>query len=274
MKSTQIAADSWVFVGQAFESAVTVLADGERLLLVDSFASDEDALEMLRYLGRTAGQVSTVVATHFMSDHIGGLHLFPNAQIIAHRNYRHAYFSQNGRVDQAYVEPTMLFDTQLEVRWGRFTLKLLYNPGKTMDHIAVDVQQADLACAGDNIVGNIVYLAKADPRQIDEAISRVQQLGRSWVVSAHCGRFPATALGNARFYLDCLRSEVIAIRKDNPENTARRIRSIDIADCIAPGVVPSEFERQWHANNLAVIEREATFSLDAVHEYPRSVCAN
>lgn len=263
MKSTQVAADSWVFVGEEFESAVTVLADGDRLLLVDSFASDEDVLRMLRHLGRTTEQVATVIATHFMSDHISGLHLFPKAQIIAHRNYRHAYFSQNGRVDQAYVEPTILFDSQLEVRWGRFTIKLLHNPGKTMDHIAVDVQQADLACAGDNIVGNIVYLAKADPRQIDEAISRLQQLGRSWVVSAHCGRFPAATLGNARFYLDRLRSEVIALRKSNPDKAARLIRSIDIAACIAPGVVPSEFERQWHTNNLAVIEREATFSLDA-----------
>src|SRR3546814_2910860 len=77
-----------------------------------------------------------------------------------------------------YREPQVVFDSAMTIRWGQHELRFLHNPGKTMDHVSVDVPTADLVCAGDNIVGNIVYLSKADPALIRGAIERMQQLGR------------------------------------------------------------------------------------------------
>src|SRR5687768_18473588 len=99
----------------------------------------------------------------------------------------------------------------MTIRWGRHELRLLHNAGKTMDHLSVDVPTADLVCAGDNIVGNIVYLSKADPALLRAAIGRLRQFGRGTVVGGHIGKFGAVVLDNALYYLDQLREAVVRI---------------------------------------------------------------
>jgi cyclase len=182
---------------------------------------------------------------------------------IAHRHYRHTFLSQNRRVDELYREPQVLFDSTMTLRWGTHQLCFLHNPGKTMDHVSVDVPTADLICAGDNVVGNIVYLSRADPMLMRGAISRMRQFGRRTVIGGHMGRFPAGVLDNAIHYLDRLREAVIRIRLDaSPGEVDERIASIQIEACLASQVEPAAFEREWHQHNLEVIVAQSTFALD------------
>ena len=65
--------------------------DGDDVLLVDALGSMEDAHALRRVLCGDMGKaVRVVAATHFMSDYIAGLSLFPDALTIAHRLYRHS----------------------------------------------------------------------------------------------------------------------------------------------------------------------------------------
>jgi glyoxylase-like metal-dependent hydrolase (beta-lactamase superfamily II) len=224
----------------------------------------EDAREMQRILCMQMGKsVRVIAATHFMSDHMAGMALFPQALTIAHRHYRHSFLSQNQRVDAFYREPQVVFDHAMTLRWGRHTLHFQHNPGKTMDQVSVDVPTADLVCAGDNIVGNIVYLSKADPALIRAAIGRMRQFGRSTVIGGHMGRFPAAVLDNAIHYLDRLQELVIEIRANETAQAAdERIALIPIEACLAPQVEAMAFEREWHQHNLEVIVAQSVFALD------------
>jgi glyoxylase-like metal-dependent hydrolase (beta-lactamase superfamily II) len=253
-----------MFVGDDHESVATAFLDGDDVLLVDSLGGVEDACWLRRALCADMGKtVRVVAATHFMSDHIAGMSLFPDALTIAHRHYRHTYLSQNRRVDAFYREPQVVFDSAMTIRWGQHELCFMHNPGKTMDHVSVDVATADLVCAGDNIVGNIVYLSKADPALIRVAIGRMRQFGRSTVIGGHMGRFPAAALDNAIHYLDRLQDAVVGIRANTtPQEADHRIASIAIGACLAPQVEPVAFEREWHQHNLEVIVAQSVFSLD------------
>jgi glyoxylase-like metal-dependent hydrolase (beta-lactamase superfamily II) len=191
------------------------------------------------------------------------LPLFPDALTIAHRHHRHAFLSQNRRVDAFYRDPKVIFGDALAIRWGQHELRLFYNPGKTMDHVSVDVPTADLVCAGDNIVGNIVYLSKADPALIRAAIGRIRQCGRRTVIGGHMGRFPAAVLDNATDYLDRLRDCVVSIRAESsPQEVEHRIAAIPIEACLAPQVEPAAFERKWHQRNLEAIAAQSIFALD------------
>src|SRR3546814_1752954 len=67
-------------------------------------------------MGKT---VRVVAAAHFMSDHIAGMSLFPDALTIAHRHYRHTFLSQNRLVDEFYREPQVVFDSAMTIRWGQ-----------------------------------------------------------------------------------------------------------------------------------------------------------
>jgi glyoxylase-like metal-dependent hydrolase (beta-lactamase superfamily II) len=255
-----------MFVGDDHESVATAFLDGNDVLLVDSLGSVDDAswlrLVLCEDMGKT---VRVVAATHFMSDHIAGMSLFPDALTIAHRYHRHTFLSQNRRVDALYREPQVVFDSAMTIRWGQHELCFLHNPGKTMDHLSVDVATADLVCAGDNIVGNIVYLSKADPVLIRTAIGRIRQFGRSTIIGGHMGRFPTAVLGNAIHYLDRLQDVVVRIRANaSPQEADDRIASIRIEACLAPQVEPAAFEREWHQHNLEVIVAQSIFALDTV----------
>ena len=159
----ELAPDVLMFVGDQVESVATAFVNGDQVLLVDALGSEEDAAWLRDVLhGQMGKRVRLVAATHFMSDHICGMTLFPEALTLAHRHHRHAFLSQNQPVASRYRDPDIVFDN-LAMRWGRHQLRFLYNPGKTMDHMSVDVPSADLVCVGDNIVGNIVYLSRSDP---------------------------------------------------------------------------------------------------------------
>jgi cyclase len=260
----ELRANVLVFVGDDHESVATAFLDGDHVLLVDSLGCVEDARWMRQVLCEDMRKtVRVIVATHFMSDHIAGISLFPNALTIAHRHYRHTFLSQNRRVDELYREPQVLFDSTMTMRWGDHQLCLIHNPGKTMDHVSVDVPTADLVCAGDNIVGNIVYLSKADPVLMRAAIVRMRQFGRGTIIGGHMGRFPFGVLDNALHYLDRLQEAVIQIRASSSLHAAdERIASIRIETCLAPQVEPVAFEREWHQYNLEVIVAQSVFTLD------------
>lgn len=265
MKTEELASDVLMFVGDDHESVATAFLDGGDVLLVDSLGSMEDAEWLQRVLCKDMGKtVRVIAATHFMSDHMAGMSLFPSALTIAHRLYRHTFLSQNRRVDAFYREPQVVFDSAMTIRWGRHELRFLHNPGKTMDHVSVDVSTADLVCIGDNIVGNIVYLSKADPKLIRSAIARARQFGRGTVIGGHMGRFAASTLGNAIHYLDRLQDVVVGIRSHATAQEADgRIASIPIGACLAPQVEPTGFECEWHQRNLEVIVAQSIFALDA-----------
>jgi cyclase len=262
----QLESNVLMFVGDDHESVATAFLDGDDALLVDTLGCVQDASWMRRVLCEDMGKtVRVIAATHFMSDHLAGLSLFPEALTIAHRHYRHTFLSQNRRVDELYREPKVTFDSAMSLRWGQHDLYFLHNPGKTLDHVSVDVPTADLVIAGDNIVGNIVYLSKADPELMRGAIGRMRQFGRRTVIVGHMGRFPAVTLDNAIDYLDRLQECVIQIRANAaPDEVDARIASIRIEACLAPQVEPVAFEREWHQHNLEVIVAQATFTLDTV----------
>lgn len=264
MRLEELGSNVLMFVGDDYESVATAFLDGDDVLLVDSLGSMEDASWLRRVLCGDMGKtVRVVAATHYMSDHIAGMSLFPDALTIAHRHYRHTFLSQNRPVDEFYREPQVVFDVGMTMRWGQHELRFLHNPGKTMDHVSVNVPTADLVCAGDNIVGNIVYLSKADPALIRAAIGRMRQFGRRTVIGGHMGRFPANVLDNAIHYLDRLQDAVIRIRVDaRPLETDDRIAAIPIEACLAPQVEPANFEREWHQHNLEAIVAQSVFALD------------
>jgi cyclase len=270
MRVEEIESDVLMFVGDAYESVATAfLCDGDALL-VDALASRADAECMRRCLVDKMGKtIRTVIVTHYMSDHLAGISLYPKAQIIAQRYFRYTFESQRGRSAQDYedyVNPALVFGDTLSIQWGGHALQLFHNPGKTRCTVNVDAPSCDAAFAGDNIVGNIIYLSQSTPELIDQAIARLQLLQRGRVIGGHMGMFDRVTLSHARHYLRRLREVTVDIYRTRPHELDPNVtRSIAIESCLAPGIVPSAFEREWHRRNLDVMLEQDTFKLDAIH---------
>lgn len=271
MRMERIASDVLMFVGDTYESVATAfLRDGDALL-IDTLASRADAAWMRGNLVDEMGlSVRTIIATHYMNDHMAGMRLYPKAQIIAQRYFRHTFESQRSRSEQDnkdYVSPTVVFGDTLSLQWGRHALQLFHNPGKTMCSVNIDAPNCDAVFAGDNIVGNIVYLSRSSPAMIDQSIARLQLSQRGRVIGGHMGMFERLTLNHARHYLRRLREITVEIYHAHPHDlAANAIQSISIESCLAPGVVPTAFEQEWHRRNLDVLLEQETFKLDAMQE--------
>lgn len=86
MRKEQLEPDIYVFVGEAYHANSTALMSGDEVLLIDGLASRQDAEELRSFIeDELKKQVRLILCTHYMSDHIAALKLFPKAQIIAHK---------------------------------------------------------------------------------------------------------------------------------------------------------------------------------------------
>src|SRR5579859_4125262 len=96
MYLTEPVPDVLLFRGEAFESLATAFVHGREVLLVDALGSAEDAEVMRRELERRDLRVRLILMTHYMSDHMSALRLFPRARIAAHRLYVQTFHAQRG----------------------------------------------------------------------------------------------------------------------------------------------------------------------------------
>jgi cyclase len=270
MRIDYLASDILLFHGDSLSSLATAFIDGERVLLVDALASTEDAQAMRDYLeGDLGKQVEVIVLTHFHADHMAGVALFPQAQILAQRLFNYTLMEQQPRPAVAAL-PTNVIDQDVTMHWGRHTLELFHNPGKTVDTLAIDVPSADLLFVADNVVGSIAYIGASAPELIDDALVRLQGRGRSRVVPGHLGVQNGDVLANARIYLARLREKVGTLRASLGEAAARKaIAAIAIEDVLAPGVHAGRFERHWHGQNLLRVNERELFQSSSYRAVPQ-----
>ena len=260
MQVEEVESDILVFVGKTFGANSTAFINGEEVLLVDALASREDAEDLRRFVETELGKtVRFIICTHYFSDHLAALKLFPKSQIIAHRNYSHTFYTEKFRSDEEaahFVEPNILIGDGVLMKWGRYTLDVFHNPGHTMSTINVDVPEADLLMVGDTMVGNMVYLAYSTPELFRHALARLRRRGRSRVIEGHLGARSARAIDSAAFYLNALEEKVRDARRQQPHQEDA-VLGIKLQNCLAADVEGTDFENIFHQRNLdTIVERK------------------
>jgi cyclase len=258
VREEKIDSDIHVFIGETYSSNSTAFIKGDDVLLVDGLASRLDAEQVRERIEvGLKKQVRFIVATHYFSDHLAALKLFPKAEIIAHRNYLHTFSTERHRTPEEeahFVEPTMLISDTLVMKWGRNTLEIFHNPGHTMSSLSIEVPEADLLMAADNIVGNIVYISYSTPDMARQALHQLKRRGRTHLLSSHLGVRHSEALDNALFYLDRLKTNVQTAWQFGDDGDS--VLQISIDTCLRPAIKASPYEELYHRRNLeAIVDR-------------------
>ena len=255
MKEQQIESDIHLFIGETYDSNSTAFVKGDEVLLVDGMASRRDAQELRERIEvGLRKRVRFIIATHYFSDHLAALRLFPDAEIIAHRNYLHTFTTERHRTREEeanFVEPTMLVNDSLLMRWGRYTLDVFHNPGHTMSTLSIEVPEADLLMTGDTVVGNIVYISYTAPEMLRQALQRLRRRGRGRLVSGHTGVREGRAVEHALTYLDRLEANARAAWQAGEAGDS--VLQIPLGECLSPGLKSSPFEELFHGRNLESI---------------------
>jgi glyoxylase-like metal-dependent hydrolase (beta-lactamase superfamily II) len=258
MQIQQIESDIYAITGETYRSNSVAFITGDEVLLVDAMADRHDAESLRRIIeDDLKKRVRLILCTHYFSDHLAALRLFPESLVVAHKNYRHTFDSETFRSEEErahFVEPDILISDDMEIRWGRYRLDIFHNPGHTMSTLNIDVPEADLLLVGDTVVGNIVYLAYSTPQMFFTALERARRRNRRRLLASHLGVREGRAIDNAIHYLNALEGKVrSALETSDPPEA---ILTIELKECLAPGVEGSSFESVFHTRNLgAIVER-------------------
>ncbi|MCI0441609.1 MBL fold metallo-hydrolase [bacterium] len=243
MRVEQIETDLYIAIGDAFDSNSTILLSCKEALVIDALGSKRDAHDLKHLIEQNfEARVRFFISTHYFSDHLAALKLFPDSQIVAHKNYRHTFDQERFRSEEEalfFVEPTILMSDDLTIRWGRFHVNLFYNPAHTTSTINVDIPEADLIHVGDTIVGNMIYVAYSSPAEFFPALERIKQKGRKKLISSHLGPRSIDAIHHAESYLRTLQDKVT-----EPGS------KITLQECLPPGVEGTPFENIFHKRNV------------------------
>lgn len=262
MRIQQIESDLYALIGAQFDSNSTVIVNGHEALLVDALGSRRDAEELRAFVEEELGKrVRFIICTHYFSDHLAALSLFPEAQIIAHQNYDHTFDAERFRTDEEkehFVEPDILISDGMRMRWGKFVLDIFYNPGHTMSTINIDIPLADLVMVGDNIVGRLVYLYYSTPNLAQTALERLRRRARSRVIEGHQGLLDGGVVDSALHYLNSLAEHIKEARLRTESDEA--IREISLDQCLPSHVEGTDFERMFHQRNLQTIIERGLFA--------------
>ena len=258
MRVKQIHSDLYVAIGDAYDSNCTILLSKGEALLIDAMANKTDATYLKQLVERELNsKAKFIICSHFFSDHLAALKLFPESEIIAHKNYIHSFDLERFRSNEEkafFVEPTILISDELSIRWGKYKLNLFYNPAHTMSTLNIDIPQADLIHVGDTLVGNIVYFTYSSPAMFFPALGRIKERGRKNLISSHLEPRSSDAVDHAVYYLKSLKTRVMDLNH-NDEDVLR----IDLQDCLPPKIEATPFETIFHKRNLKFVVEQQLF---------------
>jgi cyclase len=244
-----------VAIGDKLQSNSTIFINKSDVLIVEAMAAREDAENLREYVETELNKrVRFILCTNYFSDHMAALKLFPDAQIITHKDYSHTFAIEAFRSAEEsdfFVEPHILVSDQLVIKWGDVTLNIFHNPSQTMTNLNIDVPESDLIIASDAVVGNIVYLRYSSMDVLNRALRRLQRAGRKYLLTGHMGVRSVDAIDNALFYLERLREIIIAARQSS--DPTESIQKTELQACLPAGVVATDFEQAFHRRNLETI---------------------
>jgi len=270
MRVNRLSDDTYLLIGETYRSNSTAFVSEGEVLLVDALGSDADAVRLKGFVEDELGkQVRFIISTHYFSDHIAALRLFPRASVVAHRSYRETFDSEMYRSEEEaafFVEPDILVSDGVAIRWGRYTLDVFHNPGHTASTLSIDVPEADLLFVGDTLVGNIAYLNYSTPERFFAALASLQARARGRLLSSHGDVRSPSAIGNARFYLERLGDwarESLNSGKGRSHADAVEPADAPLDNFLPNGITGTPFEKMFHERNLRTVVERRLFAPSA-----------
>jgi hypothetical protein len=96
------------------------------------------------------------------------------------------------------------------------------------------------------------------PELLNSALKKLQQPGRSRLISSHGNVRSTKAVGNSLFYLERLKNQRLAAL--TADQTTQTFLESPLEDFMPPGVEPAGFERVFHQRNLQTIVERRLFA--------------
>lgn len=200
MLRERVTEDVYIFVSDLYaEVSATVILTPQGAVLVDTLPFPQETRQVRDFVREHSRRgVRYVILTHHHADHVYGAYLFPEAEVVAHRQTREILLKVGEEsLAQARAQtpalasvelriPQLVFDTDLLLRLGEKTMHLMHAPGHTPDGIVVHLREDKVLVAGD-IMTPVPLLVRGERDQLIKSMRMIKSLNLENVIQGHGG---------------------------------------------------------------------------------------
>ncbi len=265
MQRERVTEDVFVFISSLYaEVSAVVVITPDGAVVIDTLPFPEETKQVREFaLRRCPRGIRYVINTHHHADHVYGSYLFPEAELIAHRQCRDILLkvgeeslaqAKAQTASLAPVElrvPALVFDVDLLLRLGEKTIHLFHAPGHTPDGVMVHLREDKVLVASDNLTP-VPFLARGDIEEMIKSLRAIKPLNLENVIQGHGGvllRGEIDETVDASIaYIRTIRKRVKAIvDKGLPRS---ELASIDIEECGRSRIPLGGLVQRLHLANL------------------------
>ena len=137
MQRERVTEDIYVFISGLYaEVTAAVIITPEGAIVVDALPFPQETEKVREFALRRCPQgIRYLVNTHHHADHVYGSYLFPDAELIAHRQCREIMLKVGGEsLDRAKAQTPALADVRLRIPQLVFETELLIRLGDKTIH--------------------------------------------------------------------------------------------------------------------------------------------
>lgn len=200
MPRERVTEDVYVFISDLYaEVAAAVILTPEGAVVIDTLPFPKETRRVREFaLSHCPAGIRYVVNTHFHADHVYGSFLFPEAELISHRECREILLevgeeslAQAKAQTPALAEvelriPQLVFDTELLLRLGEKTIHIMHAPGHTHDSVMVHIREDKVLVASD-LLSPVPLIAQGNVTEMRQSLQLVKELSLENVIQGHGG---------------------------------------------------------------------------------------
>jgi cyclase len=265
MLRERVTEDVYVFISSLYaEVAATVVVTPQGAVVIDTLPFPQETQEVRDFaLRRCPRGIRYVINTHHHADHIYGSYLFPEAELIAHRQCREILLKVGeASLAQAKAQtpalasvdlriPQLVFEVDLLLRLGEKTIHLMHAPGHSPDGIIVHIREDKVLVASD-LVTPVPLIVRGDLDELTRSLKQIEALSLENLIQGHGGVLLRgeieEVVDSNIFYLRTVQKEVRAIvDKGLPRS---ELSKIDLEACGKSRIPLGGLVQRLHTANL------------------------
>ena len=273
MLRERVTEDVYVFISSLYaEVSATVIVTPEGAIVIDTLPFPQESEQVREFaLRRCPAGIRYIINTHHHADHVYGSYLFPEAELIAHRQCREILLKAGQEsLAQAQAQtpalasvklriPQLVFEVDLLLRLGEKTIHLIHAPGHSPDGIMVHLREDKVLVASD-VITPVPLIVRGDADELTASFKEIRALNLENVIQGHGGvllRGEIEETVDASIaYLRCIDKKVRAIvDKGLPRS---ELSTIDIEDCGRSRIPLGGLVQRLHLANLEFLYTQMT----------------
>ena len=273
MLRERVTEDVFVFISSLYaEVSAVVVTTPYGAVVIDTLPFPEETIQVKEFaLRRCPRGIRYVISTHHHADHVYGRYLFPQAELIAHRQCRDILLKvgeeslAQAKAQTAMLAPVelripqLVFEVDLLLRLGDKTIHLIHAPGHSPDGVMVHLREDKVLVASD-ILTPVPLIVRGGPDELIASLKEIKALNLENVIQGHGGVLLRgeidETVDSSIFYIKSVRKKVQAIvDKGLPSS---ELSSIDIEDCGKSRIPLGGLVQRLHTANLAFLYTQMT----------------